>query len=95
MSTKESASFKCYRKTAHPSTAGGQGWRETEVCDTLNVFDNSEMRTPVLVLENHPQDSRLKIKEDGIFQTMGARGGARVRTSHTDGYGDKDERDSS
>lgn len=27
------------------------------------------------VLENHPQDSRLKIKDDGIFQTMGARGG--------------------
>ena len=28
------------------------------------------------VLENHPQDSRLKIKDDGIFQTMGACGGA-------------------
>ena len=27
------------------------------------------------VLENHPQDSRIKIKEDGIFQTMGCRGG--------------------
>jgi len=27
------------------------------------------------VLENHPQDSRIKIKEDGIFQTMGNRGG--------------------
>ena len=27
------------------------------------------------VLENHPQDSRIKIKDDGIFQTMGARGG--------------------
>lgn len=27
------------------------------------------------VLENHPQDSRIKIKEDGIFQTMGVRGG--------------------
>ena len=27
------------------------------------------------VLENHPQDSRIKIKEDGIFQTMGRRGG--------------------
>jgi len=30
------------------------------------------------VLENHPQDSRIKIKEDGIFQTMGLRGGCRV-----------------
>ena len=27
------------------------------------------------VLENHPQDSRIKIKDDGIFQTMGSRGG--------------------
>ena len=27
------------------------------------------------VLENHPQDSRIKIKDDGIFQTMGVRGG--------------------
>ena len=29
-----------------------------------------------LVLENHPQDSRIKIKDDGIFQTLGCRGGA-------------------
>ena len=28
-----------------------------------------------VVLENHPMDSRIKIKEDGIFQTMGVRGG--------------------
>ena len=28
-----------------------------------------------LVLENHPQDSRIKIKDDGIFQTMGRRQG--------------------
>ena len=28
------------------------------------------------MLENHPQDSRIKIKEDGIFQTLGCRGGA-------------------
>ena len=28
-----------------------------------------------VVLENHPMDSRIKVKEDGIFQTMGVRGG--------------------
>ena len=39
------------------------------------------------VLENHPQDSRIKIKDDGIFQTMGARGGARIRTSYAYGFG--------
>lgn len=65
-----------YRKTSHPKRPeDGQGWTEAEVNDTLNAFDSGETRTPTLVLENHPQDSRLKIKEDGIFQTMGARGG--------------------
>lgn len=41
----------------------------------------------ITVLENHPQDSRIKIKDDGIFQTMGARGGHGVRTPHAYGYG--------
>ena len=40
-----------YRKTAHPRTRGGyQGWTETETADTLNVYDNTEMRTPILVV---------------------------------------------
>ena len=33
-------------------------------------------KTEYIVLENHPQDSRIKIKEDDIFQTLGCRGGA-------------------
>lgn len=38
-----------FRKTGHPTTSdGGQGWEETEVADTLNVFDNTEARTPTL-----------------------------------------------
>lgn len=41
-----------YRKTGHPQNAQqGQGWEETEISDTLNIFDNSEMRTPILVCE--------------------------------------------
>ena len=41
-----------FRKTAHPQTAdGGQGWEETNIADTLNVFDFTEMRTPVLIVE--------------------------------------------
>ena len=41
----------CYRKTAHPSISGGyQGWEETIVADTLNVFDNTESRTAILVV---------------------------------------------
>lgn len=73
MSMKERLS---YRKTAHPQTSdGGQGWEESMVNDTLNVYDNSEMRTPTLILENHPNDSRVKIREDNVFQTLSSRMG--------------------
>ena len=48
---------------------------ETDKIDTLNTFDNGEARTPTLILENHPMDSRVKIKEDGIFQTLPTRMG--------------------
>lgn len=47
-----------------------QGWEETSINDTLNIFDNSEVRTPTLIVENHSQDTRWKIKENGIFQTL-------------------------
>lgn len=73
MSTKEKWSF---RKSSHAKNAeDGQGWEETEVNDTLNAFDTGEMRTPTLVLENHPADSRVKICENGIFQTLSSRMG--------------------
>ena len=78
----------CYRKTGHPMSADdGQGWEESEVNDTLNIFDNSETRTPTVILENHPQDSRIKIKEDGIVQTLSGKmgtGGGNVPMIMTD-----------
>lgn len=44
---------KTYRKTAHPMVRGGsQGWEETDTADTLNVYDNTEMRTPILVVDD-------------------------------------------
>lgn len=52
-----------------------QKWEETEVNDTLNVYDNGEARTPTLILENHPNDSRVKIREDGVCQTLNGRMG--------------------
>ena len=56
-----------YRKKGHPQNAEqGQGREKTETNDTLNAFDNGESRTPTVVLENHPQDSRVKISEDGV-----------------------------
>lgn len=60
-----------YRKTTHPKTKeDGQGYEETETNDTLNCFDNYEARTPTIILENQPHDSRVKIREDGVFQTL-------------------------
>lgn len=41
----------------------------------MNIFDNTEKRTPVLILENHPADSRVKISEDGNVQTLSSRMG--------------------
>ena len=42
----------CYRKTSHPRTPDEpQGYEDTEIADTLNIFDYTEARTPVLVVE--------------------------------------------
>lgn len=30
---------------------------------------------PPIILENHPNDSRVKIREDGVFQTLSSRMG--------------------
>lgn len=73
MFQKEKLSF---RKTSHPvNCEQAQGWEETNVNDTLNAFDNGECRTPTLILENHPNDSRMKIKDDNVFQTLSGRMG--------------------
>lgn len=42
----------CYRKTAHPRTPDEpQGYEDTEIADTLNIFDYTEARVPILVVE--------------------------------------------
>ena len=48
-----------YRKQAHPMNAEqGQGWEQTDTADTLNVYDNTEARTPVAVVEDCVYDAR-------------------------------------
>lgn len=65
-----------YRKQSHPINAmQGQGWEEAEKNDTLNCHDNGESRTPTLIVENHPNDSRVKIRDDGTCQTLSSRMG--------------------
>lgn len=52
----------CYRKTTHPRNANeGQGWEATETADTLNVFDFSEMRTPILIVEVQMENEVFEI----------------------------------
>lgn len=48
-----------FRKTGHPTSSdGGQGWEETEVADTLNVFDNTEARTPTLCVRERERERK-------------------------------------
>ena len=42
----------CYRKTAHPRTPDEpQGYEDTKIAETLNIFDYTETRTPILIVE--------------------------------------------
>ena len=44
--------FVAFHKKSHPkSKEEGQGWEETDVSDTLNLFDQGETRTPTLAVE--------------------------------------------
>lgn len=48
-------------------------WKESDKANTMNCFDQGDVRaTDVVVysLENHPQDSRVKIDESGKVQTL-------------------------
>lgn len=63
---KEKVLFNTYKKSSHAkSSDDGQGWEETEVNDTLNVFDSGESRTPTVIIEKqtvydwHRQDTRM------------------------------------
>ena len=54
-----------FRKTGHPRSADeGQGWERTEKADTLNVFDNSENRTPILIVEQNQRERERVVGAD-------------------------------
>lgn len=72
-----------FRKQGHPrNSEEGQGWEETEKSDTLNVFDNSENRTPTVVVcldrasYNQGKNAQfdIGISEDGVAHTVIAKG---------------------
>lgn len=54
-----------FRKTGHPQNSEeGQGWEECDINDTLNVTDNSETRTPTLVVDQGAGKSACNVSED-------------------------------
>lgn len=38
---------------------GGQGWEPTTTADTLNIYDNSEARTPIVIVEASSSSTEL------------------------------------
>ena len=69
-------SAKCYRKKAHPvNETLPQNWECATVADTVNAFDNGDMRTPLLVVfEQHSQDGRYNPFGD-VCETVSAKYG--------------------
>ena len=49
--------------------------KQTEKCMTLNAYNGTGGNNTPMVLENHPNDSRVKISESGVVQTLSGRMG--------------------
>lgn len=65
-----------FRKIRRAKTADDfETWESSEMANTVNAFDIGDVRTTSLILENHPNDSRVKINESGIVQTLSGRMG--------------------
>lgn len=57
-----------YRKTAHPQNSEQpQNYEVTDKADTLNVYDNSESRTPTIAVEGN--GSRPSHRGDGYIES--------------------------
>lgn len=73
-----------YRKTAHPThSGGGQGYEPTKKADTLNVFDISETRTAILIVEKVDfgrTADRIYICPDKAVTLQSAGGGMGAKT---------------
>jgi len=63
--SKDADSKLTFRKTGHPQNSEeGQGWEECNINDTLNVTDNSETRTPTLVVDQGAGKSQCNVSEE-------------------------------
>ena len=86
---------QAYRKQAHPRNAEeGQGYEETDKADTLNVFDNTEKRTPTVIVAmdrasfNQGKNAKydMGIDENGIAHSMVAKGLGAVAYKESYGF---------
>ena len=50
-------------------------WVRGGISPTMNAFDMGDIRTTVIVIENHPADSRVNIDDSGTVQTLTGRMG--------------------
>ena len=57
---------------------GYQGWEETNVADTLNVYDNSENRTPIVICIQGGGQTSLNAQGSGWSE-----GGGGVHAKHS------------
>jgi site-specific DNA-cytosine methylase len=69
--TNTSGAKVCYRKTSHAkSKEDDQGWQETEVNDTLNIFDNGESRTPTIVVEKEVTKRKYPVDKEKLIECL-------------------------
>ena len=61
----------CLEGNGSRNSHKGNGYKESETMFTLNTVEQHG----VAVIENHPNDSRVKIHESGVFQTLSSRMG--------------------
>lgn len=71
LSTLNNQYVFCFEGNGQRNSHRGDGYKESEVMYTLNTVEQHG----VAVIENHPNDSRVKIKDDGVVQALTSRMG--------------------
>ena len=77
LSTLNNQSVVCIESNGQRDSHKGDGYKESEIMYTLNTVEQH-----AVCIENHPADSRVRIADDGIEQTLSSRmgtGGATCR----------------
>ena len=70
LSTLNNQSVVCIEGNGQRDSHKGDGYKESEIMYTLNTVEQH-----AVCIENHPADSRVRIADDGIVQTLSSRMG--------------------